>query len=55
MSAKNNKDELNALDQAAAEAEAKEREFLANDDLIPEIADDYEDSFVDMEKMEFDK
>ncbi|MBR5180640.1 MAG: bifunctional (p)ppGpp synthetase/guanosine-3',5'-bis(diphosphate) 3'-pyrophosphohydrolase [Clostridiales bacterium] len=48
MSAKNNKDELNALDQAAAEAEAKEREFLANDDLIPEIADDYEDSFVDI-------
>ena len=48
MSAKNNKDELNALDRAAAEEEAKEREFLQNDELIPEIPDDYEDSFVDI-------
>ena len=48
MSAKNNKDELNALDRAAAEEEAKEREFLQNDELIPEIPNDYEDSFVDI-------
>ena len=48
MSAKNNKDELSALDRAAAEEEAKEREFLQNDELIPEIPDDYEDSFVDI-------
>ena len=48
MSAKSNKDELNALDRTAAEAEAKEREFLENDDLIPEIPEEYEESFYDI-------
>ena len=48
MSAKNKKDELNALDQSAAEAEAKEREYLENDELVPEIPEDYEDSFSDI-------
>ena len=48
MSAKNKKDELKAVDQSAAEAEAKEREYLENDELVPEIAEDYEDSFSDI-------
>ena len=48
MSAKRNKDELNAVDQVAAEAEAKEREYLENDELIPEIAEEYEESFSDI-------
>ncbi|MBE7070036.1 MAG: bifunctional (p)ppGpp synthetase/guanosine-3',5'-bis(diphosphate) 3'-pyrophosphohydrolase [Ruminococcaceae bacterium] len=48
MSAKNKKDELNTLDQSAAEAEEKERAYLENDELIPEIADDYEESFSDI-------
>ena len=48
MSAKANKDELNKLDQAASEAEAKEREYLENDDAPVEIPEEYEESFVDI-------
>ena len=48
MSAKNKKDEPNAIDQSAAEAEAKEREYLENDELVPEIAEDYEETFSDI-------
>ncbi len=48
MSAKRNKDELNALEQAAAEAEAKERAYLEDDGQVPEIPEEYEDSFSDI-------
>ena len=48
MSAKNNREEQSALDRTAAEAEAKEREFLQNDALIPEIPEEYEESFTDI-------
>ena len=47
MSAKN-KEELNAIDANAAEAEAKEREFLENDAIVPEIPEEYEESFDDI-------
>ena len=47
MSAKN-KEELNAIDANAAEAEAKEREFLENDEIVPEIPEEYEESFDDI-------
>ena len=47
MSAKN-KDGQNALDLLAAEEEAKEREFLIDDEAIPEIAEEYEESFTDI-------